>query len=337
MEIRSDLLSTFERGCDASLKRRLTFNDWLLNGTGNYSVTSIGNNDITISASSIDLSSAFLTDIELLFNHCFEHLQELIVYHTDNKPRSDAWNVVTLYYFSFFTAQIFSRLIGSPIVYIGPQQINNLKIISGVAGSRLGAGAYRIEKLTDLASSMTEYRLKKTNNSKIHEATWISLFSYLESKINTNIMLSLPEEVLFYKLITTNVLHEMYDGYSWPSVIRTKANYRPGFMYRNVDNNIKAKTKGLLNPWIDLNKMSELNKLLSSSVAACRDEEIVSFSNHVQLLHGVSQSIFLLCRQLYSELLDRSDINKIWELHRTSYVKNMSCPEGKFLKLIQTY
>lgn len=334
--IRTDVLSAYPRGCRAGIKNRVTFADWLLNGAGSYSVKSINSNEIVIIAAPYDISSALLTDVESLFNHCFEHLQEMVRFYVDESIRSDAWNVVTIYYFGFFAAQIFSRLIGIPTIYIGQEQIANFKTLGGISKGGPGAGSYRLEKKQNLSAFSAEYQLKRTNNQKIHEATWINVFTYLERQVHNPLLTTAFNEVSFYQSLVTPVLHKIYDGYGWPSVIRTKANYRAGFAYLEVDKNVKAKTKGLFEQWKNLNETKIVN-ILTNSISACSPADKTPFSSHVYLLHSVSQTLFILCRQLYLELLERANINKIWELHRAEFRRNMSFPSDEYAAIAKTF
>ncbi len=140
--IRADVLAAFPDKCKAAVKNRNTFAEWLLNGTASYQVQIINSNEVIFLASVFDISSALLTDVECLFNHCFEHLQEISRFYVDDQPRGDAWNVVTIYYFSFFTAQSFLRLIGSPVIFVGQEHMKQIKSLGGISSGGPGAGAY---------------------------------------------------------------------------------------------------------------------------------------------------------------------------------------------------
>src|SRR5207248_75405 len=91
--IRSAVLASFPDKCKATMKTRVTFAKWLLKGEGSYQVQAIHPRHLTIAASPFDISSALLTDVECLSNHCFEQLQELSRFYTDDTLRSDAWSV----------------------------------------------------------------------------------------------------------------------------------------------------------------------------------------------------------------------------------------------------
>jgi hypothetical protein len=333
--IRGDVLSTYPEGTRAACRSRTTFAEWLLNGMGSYHVKTVTSNDIIIVATPSDLASSLLADVEFLSNHCFEHLQELARYYVDDQTRSDAWNVVTIYYFAFFSAQIFLRLIGSPTVYVGKEQIQKIKSLAGVTTGGPGAGSYFLEKITDVSASYSEYKIKKTGNQRIHEATWIRLFSYFERLLRNSALSGDVKEVLFYQLLTTKTLHRHYTN-GWPSVIRGIANYRAGFAYLEVEKNLKAKTKKLLTYWKDMDTSKLLNTL-NSSVSSCSPSDITDYSNHVRLLHDMAQSLFILTRLLYSELLSRSNIDKTWEHKRSRFRKIMSISLEEFSAIACTF
>lgn len=333
-KIREDLLTTFPLGTNSNIKKRITFSKWL-GGSGSYHIKSISKDEIIFSAPIIEISSSILTDIELLSNHCFEHIQEIFRFHNDNQKRSDAWNIVTIYYFAFFNAQLFTRLIGNPTLFIKKEQIDYFKKITTGNVTGIGVGSYSLKKIQNISANNAEFQLKKTNNQKIHEATWIKLFSYFDEILKTKSLLVDANEVLFYKLLATKELTKVYD-LGWPSQIRTAANYSPGFAYLELENSSAGKTKKLLNKWRNI-EYQKIIPLLRTSVESCCPAEKTDFSAHVNLLHDVSQILFILSRTLYSELLQRNNIDKRHEMSRSTYRKKMTYSLSEFPLIGRVY
>ena len=325
--IRQDVLTTFPTKLSSRVTNRHSFSDWLMNASGSFVVASITNSEFVIRASPIDVAQSLLVEIELFSNHCFEHLQELAASASDTRVRSDSWNVVTIYYFGFFSAQLFTRLVGKPVVYLGRENIQKIKSLGGIP-SKLGVGSYVVEKISNTNGNVEEYKVRKTNNSKIHEATWVEAFSYFREIMSDSSVLTDAEEVLLYDSITTLHLRGVYNE-GWPSMVRTKANYRPGFSYLGVENNSIAKSKKLIEQWKKL-ELSKVAQHLDISVRACAPPSHGNYSNHVRLLHDISQTLFIISRQLYSELLERTKIGMTWENRRSAFRKEMAISEADF-------
>jgi len=119
-------------------------------------------------------------------------------------------------------------------------------------------------------------------------------------------------------------------------MVRIKANYSPGFAYLLVENSDKAKTKRLLNHWQGMDE-TKLLMNLRTAVTASSPGTTTDFSEHVRLLHDITQSLFVLLRQLYGELLTRKAIDKTWEHRRKVFRETMSLPAGNFSALAQTF
>lgn len=333
--IRSTVLASFPDKCKAATKNRVTFSEWLLSGLGSYQVTSVSSKEITIASSPFEISSALLTDVECLTNHSFEQLQELSRFYVDSEPRSDAWSVVTIYYLGFFTAQTLLTLIGSPVIFVDKTRLKHIRSLGPNNSPNPGPGSYYLSNVNHLSSTYAEYRFRKSKHL-VHDAIWHRLFQYLGSLILNPAIATTAVEVLFYSLLTTNVLHSAYQFHAWPSTVRIKANYSPGFAYLLVESVDAAKSKRLLNHWQEMDE-AKLLLNLKSAVAASSPGNKTAFAEHVRLLHDVSQSLFALCRKLYREVLERKSIDRTWEQRRKQFRQRMSLPTEKFSVIGETF
>jgi hypothetical protein len=318
--LRSKALDFYPERCQSLHRERLTFTDWIKRGT--YVPVSTTKSQIVFEASPHDVASIFLSAIEFFSNSCFEHLQENLCFSTDGRIRSDAWNIVNIYYFAFFVAQALLRLLGNPVVFVTKDA---LKLVGSVIGSSNvpGGGAFRLEKIEELSATLAKYRLK-TIRKRAHEATWKELLTLLEKESGTPA--KDPKEILFYQALTTKTLSNIYSHYAWPSLVRNKANYTPGLAYCLVENQIKGKTRRLINVWENCSE-SEVLRILNSSVASCNLSDQHDLSNHVCLLHNVGHSLFILFRELYFELINRRQIDRRMELKRRLFIKKMAIPD----------
>jgi hypothetical protein len=330
--IRSAVLASFPDKCKAAMKSRVTFSDWLLRGTGSYHVQTVLSKEFTIAASPFDISSALLTDVECLSNHCFEQLQELSRFYVDKDLRSDAWSVVTIYYLGFFTAQALLTLIGSPVIFIDKPHMKRIRSLGPSTSANPGPGSYYLDRVNPISATFAEYTFKKSKQ-QVHDAIWKRLFQYFTSLVDDPLLATLSSEVLFYDLLTTNVLHGAYQSHSWPSTVRIKANYSPGFAYLLVENADTSKTKRLLNHWQVMDE-AQLLLNLRTAVAGSTPGTKTDFAEHVRLLHDITQSLFFLSRKLYGELLERKEIDKTWEQRRRQFRERMSFPAGKFTYIL---
>lgn len=311
-------------------KNRLNFADWLVRGS--YLPLSVKNSEIIFEASPQDLASIFLSEIEYLSNNCFEHLQECLCFSSDTRVRSDAWNIVTIYYFAFFVAQALVRLLGKPLMYLNKEV---LKLMAATAGqsSVPNAGIFLLEKTDDLSFTSAKYRLK-LYRKRFHEGTWKVLFGLLTEALNEVTSSKDPIEPLFYQSITTKKLFKIYTDYQWPAFIRNRANYVPGFAYLLVENKLAGKTKRLID---ELNGCDEndIPKILDFSVLSCSKEK-AKFSDHVSLLHNLAHSLFLLHREIYFELIIRRRLDKRMELKRKSFMEKMAISEDASFPFISS-
>jgi hypothetical protein len=217
-------------------------------------------------------------------------------------------------------AQALLRLIGKPILFINREP---LQFIKKVTGSPVipGAGTFILEKLRDISGSIAEYRLK-SYRSKLHEATWKQLFNILDLEINNNRLNTNANEILFYESITTKKLFKIYNNYGWPSMVRNKANYIPGYAYCLIEKQIKGKSKRLIKRWDKCNEQSMI-KNLNSAVNYCIATDDNGFVGQVSLLHDIAQSLFVLLRELYFEVINRRHLDLRMELKRKEFIKTM--------------
>lgn len=112
-KLRSRTLSVMPDDICVPLDRHMNLVDWLQ--SGHFHVTQLTASEWAIECSPKDLMTSVLGDVEHLLNHIAEHIQEIRCFVGDNRPRSQAWGIVTTYYFSFFSAQALLMMLGSPV------------------------------------------------------------------------------------------------------------------------------------------------------------------------------------------------------------------------------
>jgi hypothetical protein len=331
LQLRRKVLDFYPQKCKILDKNRLTFGEWL--HTGTYIPLSITKKGLIFEASPPDIGSIFLSDVEFFSNNCFEHIQECLCFSTDDRTRSDAWNVVTIYYFSFFVAQALLRLLGKPLTFIDKATLKDVGTIAD-SSDIPGAGPFYLEKIDETSIVSAKYLLKPYRK-RFHEATWKLLFDILDSLLKKTTSSKDSEELFFYEGITTKELFSIYTDYQWPAVIRNRANYIPGFAYLLIEKGIKGKTRRLIDELKDCQK-EDIPKVLGASISACSSSRVGDFSKHVSLLHHVAHSLFLLFRELYFELVKRRHLDRRMEQRRKQFIKTMAVQDAASYPFMQT-
>ena len=325
IELRTKLLNFYPQKVWSSWKSSMTCSDWLNRGA--YNIVSIKNNELIIHSDNNDFASMWLTEVENLMNHCYEHIKELYINNRENVDHCDAWQVVTLYYYGYFAVQAFLRLIGHPIVFLSKDQVKPLSTIFGTT-KKMNAGNYEILKNKNISATESEYIFKKLNQQN-HDAVWKSFFTKITSLLKT--VNNIPnEEILFFKSLTSNVLKPVYNMLAWPPRLRTMVNYRPGFAYRTIQKDNIAKSNKLILDWEEITE-SKIQTLLDQAIGSCAHTSFSKINNHTNLLSCLSHSIFILVRSLYKELRSRRSIDKRWETGRLQFCNSFcSIKTGQF-------
>lgn len=329
-DLRRRSLEFFPAGSFSTYNQQNTFQQWLL--YGNYTVKYSTNSEIVFEANKEDIASVFLVELENYSNHSYEHLLELFTCQFSKNQRSDAWNVVTGYYFGFFLVQSLLRILGNPVIYIPTKFLSVAQQLSSMSGGFPKGGTFVLKKEEDLSATQSLFSLKQTRR-KIHEGSWHQLMIILKSSTDSikNIGYCDNKEFLFYSLIATNKLFKYYTNYEWPSSIRNKCNYNPGYSYKLLINKTICKSKNIIKKWEELD-YSGLVNLLDASVKNCND----NIDTHVNLMFTISLSLFSLNKELYLELLTRRHIDKRWEGARRKFLKTLT-PKDKSYPFISGY
>ena len=293
------------------------FNSWIT--TGGVNVRKITGGQIVIECAPNEIAAVFLRDVERLLNHCLEHALEIHRFTIDDRMRSDAWNVVTIYYQCFFTAQALLRLIGEPVLFLSKDIITAFKTASGSTAS-VGPGVYEFRQTGSPTITTSEYTLDKKAR-RPHEATWKRVFHLFDNLVKDRALATDAAEVAIFACLATQRLFKVYADYDWPSAVRHSANYTPGFAYLLVEKLNRTKTKGLFNRWKGLEEHN-IESFLRYSIDHCICSNAPeSFETHVQLLYDIGQMLFVLTRRLYNDLIVRRACDKRWSLRRNSLIE----------------
>lgn len=305
-DFRKDILDIYLTDTIKINLNQNSLSEWL--SEAYFSPISGAKDKIDFEANKFDLSLRLINDTDLLLNQASEQLIEIIKYNDDKTMRSDAWAFVTLYYFGFFSAQAFLRLIGTPNFFINQAVSISL---TKATGYQISSGAYKLEKIEDLQGQTNRYRISKSK-LKIHEATWNLLFYIFEKKMKLHEKYLTSEEILFYNAFLSKNLNDVYSSNYWASELRNKINYRPGFAFRIFENVFICKTKNLLNSMTNVSQL-DITSLLNTRVKDSFLDENDLISNQVQIAHNTYFTIFLYTRELLKEIWTRRNIESTHE------------------------
>jgi len=323
--LRTQMLNSIPEDAVASFRSDQTIGDWLQDGT--FVVTSCTKKEILIEASPIDYGGVVLIECENLLNHCLEHFQEMICLRSDERVRSHAWAIVTAYYFGFFAASAFLRLIGQPVVFLTTDQLRRLPTLAG-STEKPGQGAFHFQITSQISITRTEITIRQTD--KVHEATWKLALGHLDQMNRDPLLAKSPLEADFYDSVCSKLLFPQYKNFQWPSMVRNRANYRVGFMY--TLHNAPVNFSRCLDAWRKTSR-SDVHRTLQTCLRKCSTNKD-DFAHHTDLMLNIGTALFLLARALYAELLDRRKSDRRWENQRNHYRRQMQVPPQDYEALL---
>lgn len=324
-ELRSRMLAAIPDGTKAIHRSEITLGDWLKSGT--YSVQGCSKKSVQLELDHVEYSNVILLEVENLFNHCLEHIHEVVCFSEDARKRSDAWASVTAYYLGFFSSSILLRLVGEPISFLNREQLNRFKQLSN-SGQTPSQGAYQFRVVRQISINQSELSIEQAD--KIHEATWKKTLGLLNEIRKRQGVVQLADEAEFYDSLCTSEFFSGGISFDWPSFVRNRVNYRPGFAYKLTREPFK--TSRMIGAWKDADH-PDVFSLMRSSHRQYRQHP-AEFSSSVGMMINVGISLFLLTRALYSELLERRSIDKRWEKERVTYFKQRNINDGAFRTFI---
>jgi hypothetical protein len=283
-----------------------------------------------------EFAGVFLGDIENLIDHCFEQFVEIQRLSSDTDERSDAWGVVTIYYYAFFAAQTLLRLLGHPVLFLDMGALNPLK---GLAGTNLtpGGGSFSVSLVANIGPTDAEFELGKLDACS-HNAVWAAIFRVIRSELALVKQAGAisSEEEIFYGGLCSTAAYRFYVNDDWPAKIRHKANYVPGFCYSLVGGgNALAKCKKMLEGW-KMARSEHFHTLVDKPARDFKNCNENDFEQHVRLLSDMGHGLFTLARRFYLDLYGRRDFDKRWENRRIIFLKRrpkLESYKAMFMKL----
>lgn len=320
-KIRQCALDTVPEGCRVSYASPPTLDTWLKKGA--YSVATASKDKLILHASHIDIGAALLTDASFYADHVIEHSAFLRNHLSCGRWNSSAWLAITTYYWSFFSVLAFTRIIGRTIWFVDQDRAKFLKGLAGKGTNGLGAGVYRLTCGKMLSSGYREIELKKSNQTRLHEAIWYLWYDMLREWVDpVNAAKSPSPELAPYHAIVkaANIL-----GKAWPSDLRNLLNYRPGIGYGTVRKNTPSAifSKVATDP---AGKIDKIISQLETHVAGLQKGESLNdqIAFATVILFNMTIITDILINLLIEDVSDRRSIDPRWLEARLSFAREQS-------------
>lgn len=224
--LRQQSLDAVSVGARIDFRAPATLASWQSSGAYSISSTSGAKFDLVVQAE--DFGSALLSDAAFHLDHALEHQALLRRALDTNTWISPAWQVVTFYYWSYFSAMALSRLLGRTVWFITADVAQQFNKLAPVGVASLSQGTYEVTCAASVSAGFREVRLAKRNR-RVHEQLWATTFGTLQAVFDglPKGVMQAEEERLFSAILSSAKIL----GDDWPSSLRNIVNYRPGFAY----------------------------------------------------------------------------------------------------------
>ncbi len=301
----------------------MTLNDWRSRGA--YTVSACGKRGVTIDTNKSEIRGALLCDVEYLLDHMTEHKLSIRASIMSNNWTSPSWLYTTLYYWSFFAAVCFTRLLGNTIWFLDKAASRIFAQIGPVAAEPPAGGAFALS-LSDtgyLDTCQVELLLA---SGRLHDAVWVKMEAlardaFIRANPETN-----SEEHLVWRCII-DVISLL--GVRWLSDLRNLVNYRPGEGYlditrANVVESLVALRSGSPYTWPIL--VEELRQAVARMRTDMTVRSDVKFLSRTAVVFTIVFST--LVEDLHLDVLGRVDGDFRWLNERTALVNRQGALAG---------
>lgn len=322
-ELRNRVLATFPNDMPAPRADGGNFSKWI--ESGNYLFARQEPRAVVLAASPQDFAQALLRDVEFLVDTCFEQLLEIQLSHSHD--RSSAWSVVTTYYYAFYAAQAFSRIIGMPTTYLDDTRVSAIAALSPTPIS-LGAGSYVVTQGSTISVTQTEYRFKRSS-LRPHDAVWKSVLELLNNlrcshrPTDRSSDLTATQEYELFEAVTSSQPSRAFENcqFNWPSEVRYEANYRVGNAYTMLRSPWNNQLREAMNKWNNLSSAGMADVLNRSLSSLSIEQSTRGIKSRNSFLLNVANLIFAVVRYLLLDLHGRRATDWKWEDRRLRFVR----------------
>lgn len=305
--IRQRALDAIPVGARVDFRTPLTLGNWQAQGA--YSISSSSASRFTVVAQSADFGSALLSDAAYHLDHALEHQTSLMHGLRIGAWSSPAWQVVTFYYWAYFAAMAFSRLLGHTVWFVTGGVARQFATLSPGGSAFPTQGTYEVICGTALGAGVREVQLLKRSR-RLHEQLWKTTFGLIETVLGeVDVAQAAQEEIRLFRAIlaTAQVL-----GDDWPSALRNVVNYRPGFAYTAPRFHATIDSFAYLSS--QTQTIDGVVDRLENNNLAMRSELSVEAQPKTAAKMLVDMTLLLnrIAHALHDEVVDRGGIDRRW-------------------------
>ena len=312
--MRQQALDAIPPGTVVDFRAPLTLGAWQAQGT--YTVSSASSSKFTIGVAPADFGGALLADAAFHLDHALEHQASLMKGLATGQWTSAAWQVVTFYYWAYFSAMALSRLLGQTVWFVTADVAKQFNTLAPTNSASFTKGTYEVRCDRAINAGFRQIQLSKRSR-RVHEQLWATVFNFFSDLYNSVGAggTSPEEERLFLAIINSaQVLSS-----DWPSTLRNVVNYRPGFAYTapRFRNSIDSFSYlGVQGQAID----SIVDRLESGNVAMRAHPSVETHPKiAAKMLADLTFLLNRLAHTLHDEVVDRCGIDRRWLMSKRRF------------------
>lgn len=315
-KLRTNALDAIQQGAISSYSNPPTLESWLRTGT--YTVSATSAKEYILIAAPTEIGSVFLSEAILNADRALEHSISLRNQLACKRWSSPAWTAVTFYYWTYHLAVALTRLLGKTSWWVTEEIADQLHLLAGIGGKKSGAGPYTVECGTILSATAREFRIKRSNQTRSHDAIWNVWHTRLReyTKPVINVKSTNPETRFYVALVAAaNVL-----GDTWPSDLRNAVNYTHAAGYGAV----RKKSPSALYPAISADPPTTFDEMVSrlegNAALLLRGAPISEqVANASKVLVDFTVAMDVLFKFLLEDVMQRRHIDRRWVNRREDF------------------
>jgi hypothetical protein len=305
--IRQRALDAIPTGSSINFRSPLTLAAWQARGT--YTIAAASSKKFTIVVAPSDFGGALISDAAFHLDHALEHQASLMNAVLGDRWSSPAWQVVTFYYWSYFSAMALSRLLGKSVWFVTPTVAQQFSALTTTGSPQVTKGTYELSCGNSLGAESRNVDLSKKQR-RLHEQLWSTMFGLVSSvyqEVGAGVATA-QEERLFLAIINSaRVL-----GDDWPSTLRNLVNYRPGFAYT------APRFRSCVDAFTYLSSQQQsiegvVGRLESNIIAMRADPSVESQPKlAAKMLADLTVLIDRMAHSLHEEIVERTGLDRRW-------------------------
>jgi hypothetical protein len=211
--VRSMALDAVPAGTRIYHTNAMPFHEWLKRGA--FSVASCTKTSVILESAGAEIGMALLSDAEFFADHAAEHSVHVHNAVVSDDWSSPAWNVVTVYYWSFFSVLALTRMVGHSAVFLDRPALTDLRTLAD-ATEQPGAGALYMETGPYTSATLRSVSLRPSK-VQLHDAVWRAAYRLTSLAVSSSDPQTNALEHHFW-----SVLKRPADSFGpdWPSKLR---------------------------------------------------------------------------------------------------------------------